>query len=175
MTGSVNDRLGEGYPKPSAEEFRREGTRAVYNDKGQENSSLAGNHLNVSEERRYFDSDNSSIQSVELTNGLAIQNPRRDHNPAALEPSAILHSTRNGEWAQLIGQADGNVLLCLRAEGGETIFYEDITQVAAAAGITAAGIRRTQQDIASDGEVSRPEQQRIIETINRAKTAAGLL
>lgn len=47
----------------------------------------------------------------------------------------------------------------------------DVTKQLAAVGITASSIRRTQKDIASDGEVSRPEQKTIKDLLSVAENA----
>lgn len=159
----------QGFQPLTDAEVIAEARLAMLNDRGDENTKLNAHvFLNgrqvvhgytVSEERQNpFTGNNSSIQSVAFGNG------RND--------VAQLMSVRDGSINMLTGTSDGRVTISSLREGVSATI--DITQAAAAAGITAAGIRRTQHDIAADGEVSRPEQTTIINMVNTAKRLAGI-
>lgn len=154
----------QGFDKimEAAQEF----DRARANNKGQRNTRVEvdplGTTYTVSEETRRLPWGNSSTQAV-----------RWRHTDALIGSDSVeLESHQNGNTAVLSAHSDGQVYLTTSVNG--TYASVNITEAATRSGITAADIRRTQQDIASDGEITRPDQQRIIDTINQAKRAAGI-
>lgn len=151
----------EGFTPLSVKQLEQETGAVLGHEHKDKNvrSSATGYIVREDVRRRPF-ADNSSIQSVEYkVNGYAI---------LSTEKFGAIGSLGAQESTSLIASSDGSVFLTGEKNG--TDFSLDITRAAAEVGITAAGIRRTQQDIAADAQVSRPEQQQIINTIAKAKT-----
>lgn len=147
------------------DQLELEGMRAQLNDREQENviNTPEYNHYSVAEETRRMPGGNRSIQSVHARGEL--HTTRFD-----VEALATLKSREGDTTYSLRGYGEGRVELEVHRPGQLATF--DITQQAAARWLTAAGIRRTQEDIATDGEVDRFEQQTIRGMIDRAKDIA---
>ncbi len=139
-----------------------EAQRVSINDHGQGNVIIGETGYRVSEETRRMPGTNGSLQAVTYSYGGNVGSPAR----------ASLESKQGDAISVLTGTGAGDVLLTVYRDGRE--FSQYITMEAAAVGLTAAGIRRTQKDIAADGEVSRPEQERINTMIDTAKGLAGI-
>lgn len=161
------EKKSTGFTRLSLAQLEAEANSAKSRDKGRESVNIEPGFYSVNEEtRRFATNQNKSIQSVRYSiqdggDAIAALSSRKFGLIGIEGPQSEEH---------LIGAADGTVLL-ISKENGQSITL-NITEAAARAGITAAGIRRTQQDIAADGEVDRVEQQTIINTITKAKGIA---
>lgn len=142
----------EGFQQLTPQELVREAVQVFSNDSGQRNVELGSGAYVVSEETRRFGS-NFSLQSVAF---LSVDGTQ----------VAMLESIQGKFETRLLAMDNGRVILNTAGKS------RDITDDLAQAGLTAADIRRTQQDIAADGEISRPEQVTIKNMIDKAASVA---
>lgn len=127
----------------------------------------------VTEAREKNPLRNTSIQEVSF-----ILNQPKDTAAAGLV-STDKSFNGSGITSSLVAMNNGAVFYTQSSAVEELLnlspsIMVDITHATAKAGMTAAGIRRTQYDIAKDGEITRPEQTTIINMLQQAKTLAGL-
>jgi hypothetical protein len=161
----------QGFEPPTQENFDLELRAVKLRDSGQQNvrdssnSSAARSTYSVSEETRRLDDFRDTKSAMQYV----VLNANFEEDALGLLAEASLNNRLPNGLESIRGLESGTVLLETTDMG-----MVDITAAAAAVGITAAGIRRTQRDIAADGEVSRPEQKVIIDTINKAKGAVGI-
>ena len=168
-----------GFANATDQQIRDEAALARINDRGYSNVDVAsfpdlqhkGKRLVASYTVSEEEGDRAKFAAL-LGQSISIQTVAFINASPTKHDRAQLTSTHQGSLDVLSGRDDGAVTLTSLRNG--VGFHQDITQKAAQAGITAAGIRRTQQDMAADGEITRPEQETIKGLIDRARHLAGL-
>jgi hypothetical protein len=145
---------------------------AEANDKGQDSTSYTVNrdgnyrYLIVSEEGYSNPTRNVSMQSVFIDpdSSSLINNITRWSGNDVYTDHILSRSNESIE-----AHADGRIILRIDQNTSFTAQEYDVTDAAAAIGITAASLNDIAIDTAWDGEVKRDEQQRIIDTFTTLK------
>lgn len=158
--------------------------QAMCNERNEIKTAYSSKHLSFTEGKEHFGYtvteareksplSNTSIQEVSVmlnqqkgTAGVGLVSSDRSFNGSGI--TSAITALNNGA----VFYTESSMLE--EFLGLQPAVMIDITKAAAQAGMTAAGIRRTQQDIAKDGEVTRPEQTRILTMLAKAKGLAGI-